>query len=195
MESSGTVEKTARISTERRQDQCRECRCPIKASGVIDDLGDVVFQMHGVAPDEVAFSPHLPDLTQKSFGEALAARAAAEHQNITAEKPRISTKLHRRLAPQTRAVEQDRFEREKLQCGTRSDRQRLADRRRWPHLRRSGAARGLAGKDRCHGWSDVRIQDSAGRTARQFQRAPQWRRRVKAAVGQPSIGPKKMRAG
>src|SRR5437870_4213013 len=88
--------------------------------------------MHGVAPEEVAFSPHLPDLAQKSFGEALAARAAAEHENITAEKACISTKLHRRSAPQARAFEQDRFKRQKLQRRPRSDRQRLADRRRWP---------------------------------------------------------------
>ncbi len=39
---------------------------PLKQTGILDDPGDVVFEMQGVPPNQPSVSSHLPDLAQKS---------------------------------------------------------------------------------------------------------------------------------
>jgi hypothetical protein len=59
--------------------------------------------MHGIAPDELAIAPHLPDFAQKATREALA--AGAPKTKIAAEKRGVRRKLDPRFTPETRAVE------------------------------------------------------------------------------------------
>jgi len=127
----GIVEKAAGISAERGQDQGRAGGCSAEAGRIVDRRPDIAVEVQRVAPDESALLAYLPDLAQKSLGEALAAGATAKHQDIAAEKSRTSRQLDRRFALQACALEQDRLRRQEFEEGTGSRRQRLTDRRPW----------------------------------------------------------------
>ena len=63
---------------------------------------------------------------QKPAGEALAAGAAAEDDDVAAEEPGAGRELDPRLAAQTRAVEQDRLGRQEFERSRRRRPQALA---------------------------------------------------------------------
>jgi len=126
----GAVEKAARILPARGQDQGRAGGRSAEAGRIVDRRPDITVEVQRVAPDKPAFVTHLPALAQKSFGEALAAGAAAKHQDVAAKKPRTRRELDRRFALKACALEQDRLRRQEFEGGTGSHRQRLTDRRR-----------------------------------------------------------------
>src|SRR5208282_998501 len=102
----GTVEESAWISPGRGKYHRRKCRRPVKAGGIIDNPGNVVFEMQGIAPNEPAIASHLPDLAQKSLGKPLTTRPASEDQDVAAKKPGAGSKIDRGFAPQAGTVEQ-----------------------------------------------------------------------------------------
>src|SRR5262249_12462356 len=112
---------------------------------------------------ESTVAPHLPNLSQQSGGKALAARAAAEHDDVATEKPSASGEIHRRFAAQARAVEKDRPERQKFESGVGADRQGLPDNRRRSR-RTVVCARGGAGarRRRAGGERDAKTKRAAG---------------------------------
>ena len=86
--------------------------------------------MERIAPNEAAFASHLPDLAQKSVGEALAAGAAAKNHDVAAKEHCIGRKLDHTFALETRAVVHDRLGRQEFERAAVAHRQRL------PHHRR-----------------------------------------------------------
>ncbi len=65
---------------------------------MIDRRRNIIFEMQCISPNKAALAPYLPNLAERSAGEALAAGTAAKDHDIAAEKPGARTQLDSRLA-------------------------------------------------------------------------------------------------
>ncbi len=132
--------------------------------------------------------------------KTLAAGAAAEHDNVTAEKRGTGAKLDDRRASQPGAVEQDRLGRQEFERRIGADRQRLPDRRRRAeravdlfggrsrHMRAclaidpDGDVEPVAGDEPARGGDDRRLHRIAG-----FRRGEQHAQRIALIeMGEPA---------
>src|SRR5438445_13549438 len=124
------VDKATRFLPRRGEDQSRK-RCRAGETGrIVDDPGNIAFEVQCVSPNELALALNLPDITEKSVGEALATSAAAKDHNVAAKKSGTRAELDHGLASQPAAIQQDGLRGQKFESRAGGDHQRLMNRRR-----------------------------------------------------------------
>src|SRR5260370_2664221 len=72
----GRIEQAARVSSGRRQDHCRKCRCTVKTGGIVDNASDIILKVQRVSPDKPSTAAQFPDLAHEAAGATFAARTA-----------------------------------------------------------------------------------------------------------------------
>src|SRR5205823_14543240 len=130
LDGTSSVEEAGGIAPRWAQDQCRARRSGGKAGWIGDDCSDIAVDMQRVAPDKRTVMPDLPALIDETMGQPLAAGLPPENENAAAEKARARSELDTGLAPQPRAIEQDRLGRQIFEPGALCDAQLLRDHRR-----------------------------------------------------------------
>src|SRR2546423_8064247 len=130
LDGTSSVEEGGGIALRWAQDQCRARRSAGKAGWIGDDCSDIAVEMQRVAPDKRTVMPDLPALIDETMGQPLAAGLPSENEDAATENARARSELDTGLAPQPRAIEQDRLGRQIFEPGALSDAPLLRDHRR-----------------------------------------------------------------